>query len=223
MKASAAAKATSTESRASANALQAKGISKFPPLAFQPPNLVVQQVSKVPPSGIGTIDVTEEEDYLPNCVDNLDPERKMYRKTDGITSGWNDTDLFYADGNGPLVQITIKMVNDFWDPKYEGFDRIAGPDWKVNCEDYAKGYAGAGSKAGDFTQASELKSLLSENKKYVLELGYHWMSLDKTGDNAVTIRQKDGESGVYEKPFDLDGCCAYVMDKSSRGGTAYKV
>jgi hypothetical protein len=99
---------------------------------------VVQLMQKQGPGEQGLIDVTEVEDYLPNCVDNGEATRKMYRRTAGITSGWNDTDLFYADGDGPLVQITTATVNAYWNPKYEGFAQASGPNWTVNCEEYGK-------------------------------------------------------------------------------------
>ena len=184
---------------------------------------VVQRVTRVGPDG-EELEVTEVVDYLPNCVDNLDPERKMYRRSTGITEGWNDTDLFYADGDdGALVQITVEMVDSYWDPKYDGFTNNEGQDWTVNCEDYAKGFAGEGNESGDYTDTEELAALLPDTGRYVLKLSHHWMSVDKTGDDAVTIRQKDGESAVYSKDFDLAGACEYILGKRSDGGKVFKV
>ncbi|MBD2363400.1 hypothetical protein [Anabaena sp. UHCC 0399] len=184
--------------------------------------VVAQRVKKTPPSGGTEIDVEElDDDYLPNCVDNGNLNRKGYRRSGGITNGWNDTDLFYADGDGPLVQITIKMVNDYWDSRYEGFEKLSGPDWTKNCEDYAKEYSGFGGKIGDYKDSEELAGLIQDNGKYVLQLSFHWMSVQKTGEDSITIRQKDGESAVYEKTFNLKDGLAYILGKRSAGGTVY--
>jgi hypothetical protein len=181
---------------------------------------VLQRVQKQGPGEQGLIDVTEVENYLPNCVDNLDPTRTMYRRTAGITSGWNDTDLFYADGDGALVQITTAMVNAYWNPKYDGFAQASGPDWTVNCEDYAKA-GGIGAKAGDYVSTATLSALIRDNGNYVLELSFHWMRVAKTGADAITIRQKDGESAVYTKDFALEAGLTYILNKRSDGGTVY--
>lgn len=181
---------------------------------------VVQRETKKGPDG-GNIEVTEVDDYLPNFIDNGKLSRKMYRRTAGITQGWNDTDLFYADGEGDLVQMTIKMVNDYWDPKYEGFAQASGPDWTKNCEDYAKS-GGAGTKSGEYTNKGELTSLLPDIGHYVINMSYHWMRVEKTGADAVTIRQKDGESAVYTKDFNLNAACEYIIEKGGTG-SVYKL
>jgi hypothetical protein len=160
-------------------------------------------------------------DYLPVSVDNLSPARKMYRRSTGITSGWNDTDLFYADGEGALVQITIATVNEYWDAKYAGFEKLSGPDWTRNCEDYAKA-GGFGAKLGDYNSSETLAAQIEAVRGYVLEMGSHWMRVAKTGANAVTIQQKDQESSVYKKDFTLDAALTYILDKYSAGGKVYR-
>jgi len=186
---------------------------------------VAQMAQKQGPGDQGMIDVvdltTEEGEYLPNCVDNQEATRKGYRRSGGIDKGWNDTDIFYADGAGPLVQITVKMVNDYWNPKYEGFDQESGPDWTVNCEDYAKA-GGFGEEVGAYNSKETLSAKLTDNGNYVLQLSYHWMRVAKTGADAITIRQKDGESAVYKKDFNLDAALEYIMAKRGAGGTVFK-
>jgi hypothetical protein len=182
---------------------------------------VVQRVNKQGPGEQGLIDVVED-DFLPNCVLDLEiPTRIMYRRTGGIANGWNDTDLFYADGEGPLVQITTAMVNDYWDPKYAGFTQLSGPDWTVNCEDYAKA-GGFGAEIGSYANAEELGQRIEAQRGYVLKLSFHWMRVAKTGDDAVTIQQKDGESAVYRKVFTLQGALTYILEKRSEGGVVYR-
>lgn len=174
------------------------------------------------------IEVVEDEERLPYCVG--DPlvfgfdtlrNRKFYTRSGGITSGWNDTDLFYADGDGALVQITTAMVNGYWDPKYEGYEKLSGPDWTKNCEDYAKA-GGFGDKLGDYNSKDTLSALLGTQRGYVLNMGYHWMRVAKTGDDALTIQQKDQESAVYKKDYSLDAGLTYILDKYSTGGSVYK-
>ena len=181
---------------------------------------VTQLEQKQGPDGQGMIDVTEVADYVPNCVDNGELSRKFYRRTSGIASGWNDQDLFYADGDGALVQVTVAMVDAYWNPKYEGFAQVSGPDWTVNCEDYAKS-SGFGSKVGDYTNSETLSPLIQSNGNYVINMGYHWMRVIKTGADAVTIRQKDGESAVYGKDLNLADALAYIMSKYGSGGAVY--
>ena len=200
------------------NILQTKQVNRFH--LFGAHN-VVQRVTKKGPDG-NDIEVTEVDDYLPNCVDNNDISRKMYRRNGGITEGWNDTDLFYADGDGDLVQITTAMVNDYWNPKYEGFEQVSGPDWTKNCEDYAKA-DGEGEESGNYSSTEELAELLPDNGSYVLKLGFHWMRVEKTGDDAITIKQKDAESAVYSKSFTVSDACEYILEKRGFGGTVYKV
>ena len=181
----------------------------------------MQLVQKQGPGAQGSIDVTEIADYVPNCIDDVSvADRKFYRRTNGITSGWNDTDLFYADGDGALVQVTTATVNGYWDPKYAGFAQESGPSWTLNCEDYAKA-AGLGAKVGDYTSTETLTALITANRNYVLGLSYHWMRVAKTGDNAIAIKQKDGESAVYTKDFTLSGALEYILNKRSDGGTVY--
>lgn len=186
---------------------------------------VVQRVTKKGPDG-NNIEVTKVEDYLPNCLG--DPEdfsndpRTMYRRNGGIENGWNDTDLFYTSTDeGDLIQITTAMVNAYWDPKYPGFAKLSGPDWIVNCEDYAKA-DGFGAKLGDYDSKERLIELLPAVGNYVLQLSWHWMRVLKTGDDAITIRQKDGESAVYAKDYDVSDACDYILEKHSMGGTVYR-
>ena len=180
----------------------------------------VQLEQKQGPGEQGMIDVTEVADYVPNCVDNGELSRKFYRRTSGIASGWNDQDLFYADGDGALVQVTVAMVDAYWNPKYQNFTQLSGPDWTVNCEDYAKS-SGFGSKVGDYTNSETLSPLIQSNGNYVINMGYHWMRVIKTGADAVTIRQKDGESAVYGKDFNLADALAYIMNKYGSCGAVY--
>lgn len=182
---------------------------------------VLQLVQKTGPDDQGMIEVDEVEDYVPNCVDNGEISRKFYRRSEGITSGWNDQDLFYADGEeGALVQITVAMVNDYWDPGYDGFAKLSGPDWIKNCEDYAK-TDGFGEELGDYTDTETLTSLIAVDGSYVLKLSFHWMRVVKTGADALTIRQKDGESAVYSRDFNLQNGLAYILAKREAGGTVY--
>jgi hypothetical protein len=145
----------------------------------------------------------------------------MYKRNGGITAGWNNTDLFYADGDGDLVQITTKMVNDYWDPKYEGFAQLSGPDWTKNCEDYAKAN-GTGEELGNYTSTETLAALITDNGNYVLKMANHWMRVEKSGSNAITIRQKDGESAVYSKNFTVSEAFEYILSKSGFSNTVFK-
>jgi hypothetical protein len=177
-------------------------------------NIVIQRV--------GRNEVVEIENYVPNCVDNGELSRKAYKRNDGIIRGADDTDLFYADGDGELVPVTVTMVNAYFDPLYEGFEKISGPDWRKNCEDYAKEYAGFGAKIDDYSNTGELTPLISNQGRYVLQLSYHWMSVDNTNGASVTIRQKDGESAVYQRTYDsVQNAAAYILSKRGAGGTVY--
>lgn len=163
------------------------------------------------------IDVTEVPDgVVPVCLDSIEGTVKFYRRSAGITEGWNDTDLFYTKDGGNLVQVTTAFVNGYWDPKYDGFAQIGGPDWTKNCHDYAKA-AGFGAKIDDFDGADALRGLIADNGHYVLKLSYHWMRVQRTGADAVTIRQKDGESAIYEKAFNTSGALEHITGKSSTG------
>jgi hypothetical protein len=195
------------------NSIQAKQIHQLQ-------QKVVQLASKKGPDG-SNIEVAEVDNYLPNFIDNGDLSRKMYRRNAGITEGWNDTDLFYADGEGDLVQMTIKMVNDYWDPKYEGFAQLSGPDWTKNCEEYAVA-DGAGTKSGEYKNKGELTALLPDVGNYVINMYHHWMRVEKTGADTITIRQKDGESAVYTKNFNLNAACEYIIGKGGTG-SVYKL
>lgn len=161
--------------------------------------------------------------YLPNCVDNDDLKRKFYRRSDGITSGWNNTDLFYADGDGELMQITEEMVNKFFDAKYPGWTRTGTPDWVKNCEDYAKsseGYKESNKKSyinNDSNSKEKLKEILTTVGNYVINISYHWMRVERN-EKGITIRQKDGESAVYSKEFTLDGGINYIIDNLGMSG-----
>jgi len=186
------------------------------------PRLVAQLVLKKGPAGTD-IDVTEVPDgYVPGCLDSVSGDVKFYRRSDGITEGWNDTDLFYTVENGDLVQLKTETVNAHWDPKYSGFSKVSGPDWTKNCKDYATGGGEPGAKLGDYENAEQLGALLAENGNYVLHLSFHWMKVEKTGANVFTIRQKDGESAVYSKNFTKDGALEYILDKRSDGGTVHR-
>ncbi|HEY0733279.1 MAG TPA: hypothetical protein VGD69_00080 [Herpetosiphonaceae bacterium] len=175
-------------------------------------------VQRVP----GIEEVDEIDDYLPNCVLDLEkPDRKTYKRDQGKIKGESDTDLFYRDGDGPLVPITVAMVNAFFDPRYEGFEKISGPDWSKNCEDYAKA-SGFGAKIGDYTSSATLIPLVRDQGTYVLELSHHWMRVHNTNGSSVTIRQKDGESAVYERTYDsVETAAAYILTKRGAGGTVY--
>jgi hypothetical protein len=186
----------------------------------------LQRVMKIGPSG-AEIDVIEIPDELvtPACV-ALTESRRFYLRAGGIRSGWNDTDIFYADGDGALVQITAKMVNEHFDALYQGFERSGGPDIAKNCEDWAKGYKGFGNQAvGSYTTQVQAESVLSSLAKgfYVVNMGYHWMSVERTTGGMV-IRQKDAESAIYTKEFATTASGSeYVFNKRTAGGSVYPI
>jgi hypothetical protein len=192
------------------------------PLPRSGPSMVAQLVSIRGPAG-DNIDVTLVPDgYVPVCLDSVEGDVKFYRRSDGITEGWNDTDLFYTVGDGDLVQLTTERVNSHWDPKYTDFAKDSGPDWTRNCKDYATGGGEPGTKLGDYTNTDELAALLPENGNYVLQLSFHWMKVQKTGADAFTIRQKDGESAVYSKDFNKADALEYILNKLSTGGAVHQ-
>lgn len=213
------------------NSLQTRQLKSLAQMTISNPTLtaratqhagVMQLVEKQGPDDQGMIEVEELDDYLPNCLGNDVESRRFYRRSSGITNGWNDQDLFYADGDdGALVQVTVAMVNAYWDPKYDGFAKLSGPDWTKNCEDYAQ-TDGFGDEVGDYDSAETLSPLIQDNGSYVLKLGYHWMRVIKTGEDAITIQQKDGESAVYSKNFNLANALNYIIEKRGFGGTVYR-
>ncbi|HEY8027127.1 MAG TPA: hypothetical protein VIF60_21480 [Burkholderiaceae bacterium] len=185
-------------------------------------SMIAQLVSKRGPAGTD-IEVTEIPDgYVPGCLDSVDGVVKFYRRSDGITEGWNDTDLFYTVDEGNLVQLTTETVNTHWDQKYPNFAKASGPDWTRNCEEYATGGGEPGTKLGDYTNAEQLDALLGGNGSYVLHLSYHWMKVEKTGADAFTIRQKDGESAVYTKNFNKADVLEYILGIRSAGGAVHR-
>lgn len=169
----------------------------------------------------GIDEVEEIDDYMPICIDNGQASRKAYKRNAGAIRGESDTDLFYRDGEGPLVPITVTMVNAHFDPIYSGFAKISGPDWQKNCEDYAK-EGGFGAKSGDYTSSEELVPLVRNQGTYVLKLSNHWMRIQNTNGSSVTIRQKDAESAVYERTYDtVQAAADYILTKLSSGGSVY--
>lgn len=168
------------------------------------------------------VNVTLIEDYMPNFLDAVvSGDENFYCIND--PEEWNDTDYFYDGKDGKLVQATIAMVNTYWDPKYEGFERHGGPARKVNCEDYAKA-GGIGGKKGEYDSAdsARLGDLLSANGKYVVKLSHHWLKVEKTGEDAITISQKDGESAVYSKSFTKEAAILYICNKTPNNGIVYE-
>lgn len=188
---------------------------------------VTQLVLKNGPGGT-QIDVEEDADYLPACFDaeGVDVIRHwvFYKRPGASIAAWNDTDFFYADrdGAGDLVQITSAVIHGYFDRKHPDFARTGGVDTTKNCQDYAT-EGQVGTHANDFGDARTLTHYLGQLAigHYVVKKGsFHWLRLQKTGADAFTIRQKDGESAIYSKNFDLAGASAYI---SQLAGTLYTV
>ena len=134
--------------------------------------------------------------------------------------------------DGPLNPITSTTINEFFDLRYPGFDRITSPDWRYNCGDYALGLTGS-SSVGDVPQvkaylqgdhytltldlagksSSDVAAVFRELPpgEYVYQRGDHFVKIMIPGDgDVVDLSQKDGESAVYHKRWSRAEAAAYV-------------
>lgn len=185
---------------------------------------VAQLERKAGPDG-NEIEVTPIADYMPVCLDETASARAVfYYRGSEEPAEWNNTDYFYAEPDGQLVQVTVDQVNQFWDARYQGFEKLAPPSRQMNCEDYAKDERSDGASVGTFDRenSARLAELLTEDRKYVVQLSFHWMRVEKTSDAAVTIRQKDAESAVYTKTYAKADAVAYICSKLPNQGTVYQ-
>jgi hypothetical protein len=183
---------------------------------------VAQLELKKGPSG-EDIEVTLIENYMPVFLDDVvGLDQNFYCRTGSDPADWNNQDYFYDGKDGKLILATADMVNAHWDPKYVDFARQGAPSRHLNCEEYAKA-GGLGAEKGKYNQAdpTTLSDLFSADGKYVVKLSHHWLKVEKTGANAITITQKDAESAVYSKSFTKQGAVDYICNKTPDEGTVY--
>ena len=183
---------------------------------------VAQLALKKGPSG-EDIEVTLIKDYMPVFLDDVvGLGQNFYCRTGSDPADWNNQDYFYDGKDGKLILATADMVNAYWNPKYADFERLGAPSRHLNCEDYAKA-GGIGAEKGKYSQADPktLSDLFSADGKYVVKLSHHWLKVEKTGANAITITQKDAESAVYSKNFTKQGAVDYICNKTPDEGTVY--
>jgi hypothetical protein len=183
---------------------------------------VAQLEMKNGPDGT-PIDVTLIFDCLPVFLEGViaDDADYCYCRTGKKPGEWNDTDYFYIGDDDRLVQLTVAMVNEYWDAKYPGFARTGLPVLGVNCEDYATdGKKMKDGKPYAIADPATLSDLLATDGNYVVNFGSHWLKVEKAGDS-LTIRQKDGESAYYSKSFTKQGAVDYICDKTPEKGSVY--
>jgi hypothetical protein len=185
---------------------------------------VIQRVEKALADG-KKVDVDETElgdAWAPRVLDSVTGTLHIWKRKGTNPQTYND-DTFYSENDGPLIPLTAKMVNDYWDEKYPGFTRSGNPDPTKNCQDYA--YEGHSSytdgtqydlnKEGD---QSALEGVLGSGK-HVLQLGSqkvtaHFVIANHQG-GGVRISQKDGDSAIYYKDMTAKEAVAYLKTKHS--------
>ncbi|HMD00338.1 MAG TPA: hypothetical protein VKH37_09295, partial [Ferruginibacter sp.] len=149
---------------------------------------------------------------------------------------WADDKIFYTeDADSKLIPLTAAIINEYWDTIYTGFEKLSGPDWTINCLDYAMGGNDEGetsdainklktwTKSGDYNSESTLTELLDSLTvgTYVANMGSHGIKIEVKSKGNFKISQKDQESAVYGADCETAAAATKIIAKGG-SGTIYK-
>ncbi len=199
---------------------------------------IIQRVKKLDGK---ELEVEPIEDWVPVALDAVLPPAAQVWKLKGYDGEWLEDKLFYTEDSESekLVSILPKTINEYWDEKYAGFERVSGPDWRKNCADHAIGQTfedvgaakdflkGSWTNKGNYNSVESLNEVLKQLEAgiYVAQVGLgspHFIRLTITAES-VAMSQKDGESGVYEASMGKEAAAEYIWGKSGSGIIYMKV